>query len=259
MRYTFTSHQDIGRRPINQDSVLTLEADTDKGPVLLMSVCDGMGGLSHGEIASSFMIDELKEWFEEELPDIIYLDEDEDIQKREIFSGLTIAARRADLRIRRFSEGEGIRCGTTAVVLLLINHRYFIMNVGDSRAYLYRRNLYQLTKDQTQAQQMIDNYELSEEDAREHKAGSVLLQCIGAGKTLNPEFQTGTVMDNDVFLLCSDGFRHKVTRDDIETAISEENPRKKTELHNVLAYLTEENKRRGESDNISSIIVRVSQ
>lgn len=256
MQFKYTSHQDIGRRQVNQDSVMTLEAETEKGPVLLMSVCDGMGGLSHGEIASSAMIDALNEWFEKELPDIIYINRDEDM-KTEIFSGFRTAAKRADRKIREFSGQEGIRCGTTAVALLLIHRRYYIMNIGDSRAYLYRKHMYQLTKDQTQAQMMIDNFELSEKDACTHKASSILLQCVGAGSTLEPEFQSGTVMDNDIFLLCSDGFRHKVTKDEMELAIKEEDPKTHIELLNLISYLTEVNKRRGEQDNISTTIVRV--
>ena len=64
-------------------------------------------------------------------------------------------------------------------------------------------------------------------------------------------------MDNDLFLLCSDGFRHLVKGADIERAIEEEEPMTRAELKNMLGYLTEENKRRGETDNITAVAIRV--
>lgn len=259
MRYKYVCHQDIGMRPVNQDSAIALEAETDDGPVMLLSVCDGMGGLSHGEVASSKMVGRLSEWFGEELPDIIQESRNERDLEKEIFAGMKTASRRADKEIRAFSNSNGIRCGTTSVALLLFKNKYYVMNIGDSRAYLYRKRLHQLTKDQTKAQRMIDNNELSEEEARTHKASSVLLQCVGTGSLPEPEFCSGTVLADDIFLLCSDGFRHKVTKEDMENAFSEENPKTTVELMNTVAYLTEENKKRGEHDNITACVARVFQ
>ena len=123
MHFRYTTVSDIGKRKINQDSVSVLEAETEKGPVLLAAVCDGMGGLKHGEYASSVMIDELCEWFGGEVPDIIYSEGAEDVLMDGIFSGMKIAALRADRTIHEFAKKEHILCGTTAVVLLLAKGR----------------------------------------------------------------------------------------------------------------------------------------
>ena len=65
-------HTDTGRRKkINQDSMLVLEAETDRGNILFAAVCDGMGGLSKGETASAAMIRAFVNWFRNDLPALI--------------------------------------------------------------------------------------------------------------------------------------------------------------------------------------------
>ena len=69
MRYVATADTDIGiSKDTNQDSVLIKHASTDKGEVLLAVVCDGMGGLSKGELASATVIRAFADWFDNELP-----------------------------------------------------------------------------------------------------------------------------------------------------------------------------------------------
>ena len=69
MRYMATADSDIGiSKSTNQDSVLIKHASTDIGEVLMAVVCDGMGGLAKGELASATVIREFAKWFEEELP-----------------------------------------------------------------------------------------------------------------------------------------------------------------------------------------------
>ena len=65
MNYLTAVHTDVGiRKKTNQDSALVMEATTDKGNVLLTVVCDGMGGLAKGEVASAAVIDAFSKWFE---------------------------------------------------------------------------------------------------------------------------------------------------------------------------------------------------
>lgn len=69
MLFEATGHTDIGtRKKSNQDSYCIKIANTDIGQVALVAVADGMGGLQKGELASSYAIRKLSDWFENELP-----------------------------------------------------------------------------------------------------------------------------------------------------------------------------------------------
>lgn len=81
------------------------------------------------------------------------------------------------------------------------------------------------------------------------------MQCVGASSKVNPSFLAGTVAGG-TFLLCSDGFRHVLTKDELfhnsnpETFVSEQM------MEDNLKYLTEVVKQRKEEDNISAILVK---
>ena len=69
MNYITATQTDIGtRKKTNQDSMIVMQAATDRGQVLLASVCDGMGGLAKGEVASAAMVHALEKWFTQQLP-----------------------------------------------------------------------------------------------------------------------------------------------------------------------------------------------
>lgn len=259
MQYQYFAITDIGiKRQKNQDSMVSMEAMTDKGPVYLAAVCDGMGGLDQGEVASSIMAEELEEWFQNSLPSVIYVESAKDSFSDRLVSSLLKTIKTADSKIYEFSQKGNLRCGTTMTALLLYNGNYYIMNVGDSRVYLYRKHLTQLTKDQTKAQQMVDRGEMTETDAENSSESSVLLQCVGMNREIVPECKSNLLLNGDLFILCSDGFRHKITKEEIEKAIREDKPKTRIQLRDFIGYLIDECKRRRETDNISAIAVRVS-
>ena len=81
-----------------------------------------------------------------------------------------------------------------------------IIQVGDSRAYLVRNGkIYQVTKDQSLVQQLIDAQQISAEEAETHTLKNVILQALGAQNEIYPVSARLTPNQNDVFLLCSDG------------------------------------------------------
>ena len=81
MEFLSIAHSDVGiKKNTNQDSVLIKEASTDYGKILLAVVCDGMGGLAKGEVASAALIKTFSSWFEETFPDILYNRRDENDQ-----------------------------------------------------------------------------------------------------------------------------------------------------------------------------------
>ena len=69
MKYTVVAETDVGiRKQVNQDSILVKHADSKMGEMILAVVCDGMGGLDKGELASATVIRKFAKWFEQELP-----------------------------------------------------------------------------------------------------------------------------------------------------------------------------------------------
>ena len=82
MGFLSIAHSDVGiKKNTNQDSVLIKEAMTDYGEVLLAVVCDGMGGLAKGEVASAALIRAFSSWFEEKFPEILYEKRKETIEQ----------------------------------------------------------------------------------------------------------------------------------------------------------------------------------
>ena len=147
--------------------------------------------------------------------------------------------------------------GTTVVALLLLRGKYFIINVGDSRAYLLTNKLQQITKDQTFVQKEIDIGRMTIEQGMSDPRKSVLLQCVGASTVIEPDFYTGEVTRNSLFLLCSDGFRHTIAPDEIYEVMLPEQQHTEEQMLSNIKKLIELCKRRQEEDNISVILVKV--
>ena len=94
------------------------------------------------------------------------------------------------------------------------------------------------------------------EEAKKDKRRNMLLQCIGASKNINPEVLFGDITSG-VYMVCSDGFRHKVTPEEIQTSLYPTRLLNKTIMHEKSRYLIEEVKRRNEKDNISVVVIKV--
>ncbi len=259
MGFLSIAHTDIGiRKHTNQDSVLIKEASTDYGNVQLTVICDGMGGLAKGEVASATLIRAFFQWFEEEFPTILYEKRrDGQLDFEVLKKSWNDLVEEINIRIGEYGEQCNAPCGTTLAALLMAEGRYYIINVGDSRVYLMRNDMVSLTKDQTFVQREVDEGRLTPEEAAVHPQKNVLLQCVGASPIVVPDFFTGVYQTGDVFLLCSDGFRHVITTDEFMKIIRPQQVRTEQEMKDAAIYCTELNKQRRENDNISVIITKV--
>lgn len=259
MGFFSIAHSDVGiKKSTNQDSVLIKEASTDIGRVLLGVVCDGMGGLAKGEVASATLIRAFSCWFEEELPFLLYNEEHkiQEIDFSELQRNWNELVDSVNRKISDYSAGFHAACGTTLVAVLLVGKHYYIINVGDSRAYLIRETMKLLTKDQTFVQREMDEGRMTEQEAKTHPQRNVLLQCVGASNIVIPDFFEGTFESGDVFMLCSDGFRHMITEEEFMKILSPEKLKQENDMQNAAIYCTELNKQRKESDNISVILIK---
>ncbi len=259
MGFLSIAHTDIGiRKNTNQDSVLIKEASTDYGTVHFSVICDGMGGLAKGEVASATLIRAFSRWFEEDFPFLLYEKRtDGRIDYNALQKSWNQLVDEINVKIAGYGDTCHAPCGTTLAALLLAEGRYYIVNVGDSRVYLLRENMQSLTKDQTFVQREVDEGRMTPEEAAVHPQKNVLLQCVGASPIVVPDFYEGVYKEKDVFLLCSDGFRHVITEDEFIKIL---NPRGMTTekiMKDAAVYCTELNKQRKENDNISVIITKI--
>ena len=98
---------------------------------------------------------------------------------------------------------------------------------------------------------------LTPEQALRDPRRNVLLQCIGASKVVEPDFLFGRFEGEECCLLCSDGFRHVITEQELQSAFSPANNLSQEAMKQHLTAVTEWNKQRQETDNISAILIRM--
>lgn len=254
MNFLVSAHSDIGiQKAINQDSVLLKVANTLCGKVCLCVICDGMGGLDKGELASATVIRAFDRWFCEELSPLL----SHKITPKQLQSQWRAIILEQNRQMHLYSNKYLTPIGTTVVAMFFIKNQYYLMNIGDSRAYKLSKEISQLTKDQTFVQREIDLGHLTYEEAKFHPKRNTLLQCVGASSVIVPEFSTGRTKKGEIYLLCSDGFRHVIAPQEIYQKFTSQKTNSEEELSQLLLELIELNKSRKETDNISAAVVKI--
>lgn len=252
MNYLLAYHTDLGKRAVNQDSVLIRQAVFGDERMVLAVVCDGMGGLRKGEVASAALILRFSEWFEKELPVIASVPGIESA----ILKSWKALIKRMNRKLREYGRRNRIELGTTVTAMLFIRGRYYIVHVGDSRAYELAERAVVLTKDQTLAAREAEQGRLTWEQAQTDVRKNILLQCVGASDVLNPSYISGNIRKNAVYLLCSDGFCHKTKLKEMQKEFLAEEMSDESILTERCRRVTRKNIERGEQDNISVVAVR---
>ena len=253
MRYEAVTRTDVGiRKKTNQDSAMILSANTDYGPAMLAMICDGMGGLDKGEVASATVIQAFAEWFKERLPRLIAKGITVDLIKSEWNNLILVYNDKLGL----YGDNMGIKLGTTVCGLLIFKDIYYCINVGDSRAYEIGDAVRLLTKDQTFVQREIDLGHMTYEEAQRDPQRNVLLQCVGASDIVFPDYYIDKVKPNTCYMLCSDGFRHVITEEEMYDKLSPSVNTEREVMGDHVRELIELNMQRKEKDNITSILIR---
>lgn len=262
--YTVAAQTDMGIvKKVNQDSLTVKVVNTLYGEAALAVLCDGMGGLEQGEVASAVVVKAFEQWFLKDFPLLL----EKGIQPAQLEKIWNNIIRDCNLRIFDYSSKRHAAMGTTLTVLLLNEGYYYIAHVGDCRAYRMNRELTRLTEDQTYTAREVALGHMTPEQAKNDSRRNVLLQCIGTGKEIKPDFISGQVVTGDSYLLCCDGFRHELSEEEIFEYChcdmyvldwSVNNRHENSHIMNGrLRELIELNKQRMERDNISVILVKV--
>lgn len=253
MEYLISANTDIGTtKKTNQDSLDMKILNTSQGRMVFAILCDGMGGLEKGEVASSAVIQEFDRWVKNELPVLCNGMIEDNLIRRQWENIIE----RMNHNIGNYGARQGVKMGTTVAAILLTGTRYYILNVGDSRVYEIADNVRQLTTDQTFVGREVALGHMTEEEARNDKRKNILLQCVGASDEVYPEMVYGDTKKDAVYMLCSDGFRHEISIEEIFQSFMPQELVNTDIMYQRTAMLIEENKKRGECDNITAALIR---
>ena len=253
MNFIISANTDIGiSKNTNQDSLSVKVINTSIGKMVFAILCDGMGGLAKGEVASASVICAFDKWAKVELPYLCKNTLDENLIRTQWEKILV----EQNYSIKNYGALQGVRLGTTAVIILITGEKYFVMNVGDSRAYELEKELIQITKDQTFVAREVELGNMTPEQAEIDERRSVLLQCIGASEEVYPDFFVGKTKVDSTYMLCSDGFRHEITVEEIYSKLHPNILVNNLSMNQNTIDLIELNKQRNERDNISVVLVR---
>lgn len=254
MKFMTAVHSDMGiHKKQNQDSLCLKVATVPSGEVAMLVVCDGMGGLKKGELASATIIRCMSDWFENDLPKIL----ESGYGNEKVKEDWEKIINEQNEIINEYGESHHLQLGTTLSAILIVDDNFIIVHIGDSRVYKITDNIEQLTEDQTVVQRDIKLGLITEEEGRKDPRQNVLLQCIGASSVVVPEFIEGKVASGEEYLLCSDGFRHKVLDEEILGLVSSKLMTNESLMKKSLIDLIELNKSRQEKDNITAMLVKV--
>ncbi len=253
MNFIISANTDVGlRKKTNQDSLSVKVMNTKQGRMALAVLCDGMGGLEKGELASTSVIKAMEDWTMKELP--VLCEQPLDLSKVQS-QWEDIICRLNDILIRYGSQCS-VKLGTTVVAILVTESEYFIMNVGDSRAYEITDMMVQLTEDHSFVAREVARGNLTKEEAETDKRNNILLQCVGGSGAVHPDFYIGKTRNPGVYMLCSDGFRHYVKPHEMYEFLNPNVLINEEIMYRNGKCLIEMNKQRNEKDNISVALIR---
>jgi PPM family protein phosphatase len=225
-------------RTSNEDSFI---ADSQSKTFL---VADGMGGHAAGEVASQIAASTVSELLSKKKPE------------SSVEDFLCLAVQEANKRVyetqKQKPEYRGM--GSTLTVLTLPNNRYFLAQVGDSRAYLYRdKTLSQLSRDHSLVWPLYEKGLLTKEDISRHPQKNLITRSIGTHPEVETDLHSGALVEGDIFLLCSDGLTDVLSDKAIQQILSDggRNPKEISEK------LIEAANSGGGPDNVTVVVVCV--
>ncbi|WP_027398252.1 Stp1/IreP family PP2C-type Ser/Thr phosphatase [Anaerovorax odorimutans] len=211
-------------------------------------VADGVGGHNSGEIASRTAVSSIAEYIKSNPFDEIYEEE----YLREYF--LT-CLKHVNEKIYKISLENRQHSGmaTTIVILFIKDGKAYIINVGDSRAYIIRnKSIIQITQDHTYVNELLKNGSITIQQAKIHPQKHMITRALGGDIDIYPDFYQIEIKEKDIFILCTDGLYSEVEEDKIcELAIKNNTM---SSLSNELIKLANKN---GGNDNITVVCLKI--
>ncbi len=250
MEIGYASH--IGKRDLNEDSLLTVKCDavceSEIVQTVLLVVADGMGGHNAGEVASRLAIEGVCQKL---LKNIV------ENKANCMGDALRRTIKEVNKDIYKYVE-ENPRykgMGTTMTAAVIQGSQLTIGHVGDTRAYLIcEQKIIQVTTDHSLVQEMVDSKEITEEEARYHPQRNIITRAVGISSDVEVDIYMEYIYGNDCILITSDGLTDIVGDEEIYTIVKEyRNPQK------ICDILVETADLGGGSDNISVVAAQIDE
>lgn len=220
-------------RKDNEDNYLV---SVDRG---LFVVADGMGGHAAGQLASSLAVSVINE-------------ETNTIDSENIGMAMKNALLKANEIIlnKGMQNQEYAGMGTTVTAALIKGYKLYLAHIGDSRAYLFRKKLQQLTQDHSLVNELFQKGSITLEEKQNHPQRNILTRAVGTQESPLIDEDIFELQAKDILLLCTDGLHGHLDEQDIEIILGE-NISLKDKLRKMLEIALE----RGGNDNITAILV----
>jgi len=232
---------DIGRKRQNNEDNFYVNLEKK-----LFVVADGMGGHQAGEVASQMAVESLKN----SLSTLKLNEMESEKIKEHILRSMLNAHNEIVEKAKQDINLSGM--GTTVVLALGVDDKYYISHVGDSRAYLIRdKNITQLTDDHTVVAELLKAKMITPEEAKTHKMRHVLTQALGSNTQIIPSIKVITIQEGDILLLCTDGLTDMLTDEEILSVILKH----KEDIEKTAQALVDKANEKGGKDNITIVLV----
>lgn len=236
---------DVGRvRELNEDNLNWRRVADD---LVLYAVADGMGGHDRGEVASQVAVETLFASMEERISGF----ESRDPKAlRELLREVFQSANRG---VVITGEEQESNMGTTLCCALVHDDELaYVANVGDSRVYLYRDDKLQpISQDHSLVAYLVQLGELSDEEARNHPSGNILVRSVGSSLEVEIDLFHLPVGHGDGLLLCSDGLWGELTDEELQDII-----RTSPDAQSAAQGMVDSANDHGGRDNTTLILVR---
>lgn len=226
----------------NEDSLFVLPDQQ------LYIVADGVGGHNSGELASRLAVGFMAQYVA--MNPLKNVQNTKELKKyfQNCFAGAN------ELIFSKAGEGsEYAGMATTTVMTYLRDDTCYVINVGDSRAYLVRDGIMrQLTEDHTLVQTLVNSGAITKEQALTHPDRNMITKAIGGDKTIEPDFYRFRTYPGDLIIMCTDGLYGEVEADKMLQLAMET----KT-MHRLAKLYVDEANAAGGKDNISVVCIKI--
>lgn len=237
----------------NEDGLLALEGICTHYdqllPFNLLIVADGMGGHAQGQDASLLAIQSMTQSV------LLSMIGNDNINGEFLLKTLLEGVQTANFSVHRYNRDNHIDMGTTITAALVFDGNAYIVNVGDSRTYLYREGdgLIRATRDHSLVARLVETGAITPDEVYTHPARNKVYRSLGEKEEVKVDWFTRHLQEGDFLILCSDGLWEMVRDQEIKHILK----RYGTNPSQASSALVQAALKGGGTDNISVIVARL--
>lgn len=230
------------KKAVNEDSLFLRSIKTKNGSLVVGCICDGMGGVGNGELASGYVAEQLERWVLNECFPAIKRG-----GKAAVIKGKGLRFfKKINKDLFYHMKTKRFPLGTTASVLILYEKKGYLFHIGDSRIYGFFS--YPLFKDAAYRKQFTKDH---------RKEKNVLTRCLGLTPDGKVDFYQFKIPKGECgFLLCSDGFYRQLDKG-VKTHLAPGRLKNNAEIEKRLKEIAGRVIQKGEKDNVSALYLKV--